>query len=127
MDDDMGKKEKSNNETDMMNGRMVLCGANSYDQKYYYNPKFEKVPESVQKDLHIIAVLFTEEVGGIFTISFEDDGDIYLDAHPDENDIMYDSVSAGLLIGEIRKNRAELFESLTAYYRVLILGEKIDI
>ncbi len=115
------------NDNDTVEGRIVLCGANSYDQKYYFNPKFEKVPESIQKDLHIIAVLFTEEVGGIFTISFEDDGEIRLDAHPDESDIMYDSVSAGLLLGEIRKNRAELFESLTAYYKVLILGEKIEL
>ena len=120
-------EEKMMTENDMADGRMVLCGANSYDKKYYFNPKFEKVPESIQKDLHIIAVLFTEEVGGIFTISFEDDGEIYLDAHADETDIMYDSVSAGLLLGEIRKNRAELFESLSAYYRVLILNEQIEL
>ena len=118
---------KVNDELDTVDGRIVLCGANSYDQKYYYNPRFEKVPESVQKDLHIIAVLFTEEVGGIFTISFEDDGEIHLDAHPAEEDIMYDQVSAGLLLGEIRKNRAELFESLSTYYRALVLGEKIDL
>ena len=106
--------------------RYVLCGANAYDKKYYYNKKFEKIPESIQKDLHIICVLFTEEVGGIFTISFDEDGEIILDNRCDESDIVYDEVSAGLLIGQIRKNRAELFESLKAYYRVLILGEDVD-
>ena len=106
--------------------RYVLCGANAYDKKYYYNKKFEKIPESIQKDLHIICVLFTEEVGGIFTISFDEDGEIILDNRCDESDIVYDEVSAGLLIGQIRKNRTELFESLKAYYRVLILGEDVD-
>ncbi|MGX8688020.1 MAG: DUF6145 family protein, partial [bacterium] len=24
--------------------RIVLCGANAYDKKYYYNKKFSKVP-----------------------------------------------------------------------------------
>ncbi|MBO4610299.1 MAG: hypothetical protein J5696_10575 [Lachnospiraceae bacterium] len=105
---------------------MVLCGANSYDKKYYFNKRFEKIPDSIQKDLHIICVLFTEEVGGIFTISFDEDGEIILDNRCDESDIVYDEVSAGLLIGQIRKNRAELFESLKAYYRVLILGEDVD-
>ncbi|MCR5618906.1 MAG: DUF6145 family protein [Lachnospiraceae bacterium] len=104
----------------------VLCGANSYDKKYYYNKRFEKIPESIQKDLHIICVLFTEEVGGIFTIEFDEDGEIILSNRHDESDIVYDEISAGLLIGQIRKNRAELFESLRAYYRVLILGEDVD-
>ena len=112
---------------DGMDGdRMVLCGANAYDKKYYFNKKFEKIPESIQKDLHIICVLFTEEVGGIFTIAFDEDGEIILDNRCDESDIVYDEVSAGLLIGQIRKNRTELFESLKAYYRVLILGEDVD-
>jgi len=108
------------------NGRVVLCGANAYDRKYYFNRKFRKLPKSIQDDLHIICVLFTEEVGGIFTISFEEDGEICLETRTDESDITYDEVSSGLLIGQIRKNRAELFESLKAYYRVLVLGENLD-
>ena len=110
----------------MDGGRIVLCGANAYDKKYYFNKRFEKIPESIQKDLHIICVLFTEEVGGIFTISFEEDGEIWLENRKDESDIVYDEVSAGLLMGQIRVNRVELFESLKAYYRVLILGEDIS-
>ena len=105
------------------NGRVVLCGANAYDEKYYFNKKFEKIPKSIQDDLHIICVLFTEEIGGIFTVSFEEDGEIFLDARADEGDITYDEVSAALMIGQVRQNRSELFDSLQAYYRVLILGE----
>ena len=112
---------------DGMDGDLyVLCGANSYDKKYYFNKRFEKIPDSIQKDLHIICVLFTEEVGGIFTIEFDEDGEIILSNRQDESDIVYDEVSAGLMIGQIRKNRVELFESLKAYYRVLILGEDVD-
>ena len=127
----MSEKEKIENtenieDDGMDNGRMVLCGANSYDRKYYFNKKFDKLPKSIQDDLHIICVLFTEEVGGIFTISFEEDGEVCLETRTDESDITYDEVSSGLLIGQIRKNREELFESLKAYYRVLILHEDLD-
>ena len=43
-------------------GRMLLCGANSYEQKYYFNPDFNKLPQSVQDELHILCVLYTEAV-----------------------------------------------------------------
>ena len=51
--------------------RVVLCGANAYEQKYYFNEQFKGIPQSIQDELHIICVLFTEEVGGVFTIVFE--------------------------------------------------------
>ena len=52
----------------MSEERTVLCGANAYDKKYYYNEAFAQIPKSIQDELHIICVLFTEEIGGIFTI-----------------------------------------------------------
>ena len=36
--------------------KIVLCGANAYEQKYYFNPRFSKIPQSVQDELHIICV-----------------------------------------------------------------------
>ena len=108
----------------MDENRIVLCGANAYEQKYYFNEKFEKLPQSIKDELHIICVLFTEEVGGLFYIVFEDDGSISLVTNADEDDIYYDEVSSGLLVSEIRRTRQELFESLSIYYRMVILGEK---
>jgi hypothetical protein len=71
-------------------------------------------------------VLFTQEVGGIFTIVFEEDGSVSLETNADEDDITYDEISSGLLIGEIRRKRQELFESLQLYYRVFIKKEDIS-
>ena len=55
---------------------IVLCGANAYEQKYYFNKDFDRLPQSIKDELHIICVLFTEEVGGIFTMGFEEDGEL---------------------------------------------------
>ena len=41
----------------------------------------------------------------------------------DEDDITYDEVSAGLLIGEVRRQRQDLFEAMQMYYRIYILKE----
>lgn len=107
-----------------MNGnRVVLCGANAYDKKYYFNQDFDKIPDSIKDELHIICVLFTEEVGGIFTLVFEEDGSLSMETDAEEDDIYYDEISSGLLISEIRRNRQELLESLRLYYRVFILKE----
>jgi len=103
--------------------RVVLCGANAYDRKYYFNEQFDKIPDSIKDELHIICVLFTEEVGGIFTLVFEEDGSLSMETDAEEDDIYYDEISSGLLISEIRRNRQELLESLSMYYRVFILKE----
>lgn len=108
---------------DMCEEKIVLCGANAYEQKYYFNEKFNGIPESIKNELHIICVLFTEEVGGIFTIEFEKDGSISMRTEYADDDFFYDDVSSGLLVGEIRRKRQELFESLSLYYRVFILHE----
>ncbi|MCM1266917.1 MAG: DUF6145 family protein [Bacteroidales bacterium] len=105
--------------------RVVLCGANAYEQKYYFNEQFAKIPQSIQEELHVICVLFTEEVGGVFTIVFEEDGSISLETDAEEDDLLYDEISSGLLVGEIRRNRQELLEALQLYYRVFILHEDI--
>lgn len=106
--------------------RIVLCGANAYEQKYYFNEMFRKIPESIKEELHIICVLFTEEVGGVFTIVFEEDGSVSLETDACEDDILYDEISSGLLVREIRMQRQELLESLSLYYRVFALHEPID-
>ncbi len=107
-------------------GRIVLCGANAYEKKYYFNEKFSRIPESIKEELHIICVLFTEEVGGVFTVVFEEDGSVSLETDAYEEDILYDEVSSGLLVREIRMQRQELLESLSVYYRVFVLHEPVD-
>lgn len=111
---------------DMSNEKIVLCGANAYEQKYYFNEQFKGIPQSIQDELHIICVLFTEEVGGIFTIVFEEDGTLALETQAEEDDIYYDEVGSGLLVNEVRRKRQELLESLSLYYRVFVLHEDVS-
>lgn len=106
--------------------RVVLCGANAYEKKYYFNEKFNGIPDSIKEELHIICVLFTEEIGGIFTIEFEEDGSISLRTEYAPDDFLYDEIGSGLLVGEIRRKRQEMFESLSLYYKVFVLHESVD-
>ena len=90
----------------MDENKIVLCGANAYEKKYYFNEEqFKMIPDSIKQELHVICVLFTEEVGGVFTIAFEEDGNVVMETNADDDDIYYDEISSGLLISEIRRNR----------------------
>lgn len=106
--------------------RVILCGSNAYDKKYYFNKTFAKLPQSIQDELHIICVLFTEEVGGIFTINFEPDGGVTLQTEAAEEDYLYDEIGSGLLVSEVMKKRKDLFESLSLYYRGMVLHEDMS-
>ena len=110
---------------DTVEEKVVLCGANAYEKKYYFNEKFAGIPESIKEELHIICVLFTEEVGGIFTFVFEKDGSVSMRTEYAEDDFLYDDIGSGLLVNEVRRKRQEMFESLSLYYRVFILHEDV--
>ncbi|WP_292221191.1 DUF6145 family protein [Butyrivibrio sp.] len=121
--DEMQKTNKGREFEKVAGKRVVLCGANAYEQKYYFNPIFRQIPESIKKELNIISVLFTQEAGGIFTIVYEEDGSISIETNADEEDITYDEITAGLLVSEVRRKRQDLFEALGLYYRIYVLHE----
>jgi hypothetical protein len=103
--------------------RVVLCGSNSYDKKYYLNPQFNMLPDQVKEDIKIICVLFTEEVGGLFRMEFNEEGDLELVTEAAEEDILYDEIGAHLLIKRMRSEHRELFMQLEHYYRTFFLDQ----
>lgn len=109
----------------MFDEKMVLCGANAYDKKYYLNEQFSNLPEQIKKELQIMCVLFTEEVGGILLLEFQEDGTLQLITEADEGDLLYDDIGSGLKIRQIQLEKRDLLESLEMYYRVFVLGEEM--
>ena len=105
---------------------VVLCGASAYEEKYYLNPMFEKLPESIRKELQIICVLFTQEIGGAFFFEFDQDANLTFKTQARDSDYNYDEIGAALMIKEIQKNKAELLASLELFYRTVILGQPLE-
>ena len=107
----------------MFDEKMVLCGASAYEKKYYLNEQFANLPEQVKQELQIMCVLFTEEVGGVLLLEFQEDGSLQLITEADEGDLLYDDIGSGLKIRQIQLEKGELLESLEMYYKVFVLGE----
>lgn len=101
---------------------VVLCGANSYEQKYYFNQDFAKLPESIRQELQIMCVLFTEDVGGILTMEFTPEGELEFKVQVDENDYLFDEIGSGLKIKQYQMEKRDFLEGLELFYKVFFLG-----
>ena len=106
--------------------KVVLCASSSYEQKYFLNEDFKALPEGIKEELKIMCVLYTEDVGGILSLEFDEDGNLMLNVTSDEGDILFDEIGSVLKIKELQRNKAELLESLELFYRVFLLGEELD-
>ena len=83
----------------------VLCGANSYEQKYYFNQEFSSLPQSVKDELHIMCVLYTEDVGGILTLEFDDSGTLEFKVTAPEEDYLFDEIGSVLKIKQYQEEK----------------------
>lgn len=104
---------------------VVLCGANSYEQKYYFNEEFQALPEEVKQELRIMCVLYTEDVGGILSMEFEADGTLEFKVTAAETDYLFDEIGSALKIKKYQLEKRELLEAVELYYKCKFLGETL--
>lgn len=110
----------------MFNDRVVLCGANSYEEKYYLNPAFDQLPDRIKDELKIMCVLYVHNVGGILTLVYEEDGELMFEVRSEGFDPLFDEIGSQLKIKEIQREKADLLEALQIYYKVFFLGEEFE-
>lgn len=105
---------------------MVLCGASSYVQKYYFNEKFNLLPEEIKNELKIMCVSFAEEAGGILTLEFDNSGDLKFCVRVDDGDFYFDEIESGLKISSYQRKKEELLSQLELFYKMIILREHVE-
>lgn len=109
-----------------MEENVVLCGANSYVQKYYFNELFNSIPSGIKQDLQAMCVLYTEDVGGILTVEFLPDGELNFKVTAGEEDYLFDEIGSALKIKQYRSEKREMLEALELYYKVRFLGAALS-
>lgn len=110
----------------MYQGNVVLCGCNSYEQKFYLNDNFNGLPQTIKDELKIMCVLYTEDVGGVVTLEFEEDGHLIFQVTSQEEDYLFDEIGSVLKMKQLQQEKRELFETLEIYYKVFFLNEEIN-
>ena len=104
------------------NKNIVLCGANYYDKKYYFNDSFSILPQKIRDELQITCVTFTEQCGGILILEFDPEGNLEIRTEAEPADAMYDDIGAGLAVKKLREEKKELFESMELFYNIFAGG-----
>lgn len=105
---------------------VILCASSKYEEKYYLNPAFDGLPSGIKDELQAMCVLYTEDIGGILTLEYDEDGNLGFVTMANEEDLLYDDIGSALKIKQLRNTRRELLESLEMYYRVVFLGQPLD-
>ena len=104
-----------------MDGNRVLCGANVYTQKYYFNERFSMLPEDVRDELQALCVLYVEDVGGMILMEFDAEGNLLIRVDSEAGDLSFDEIGSALKIKQIQRDRRPLLESLELFYRTFYL------
>jgi hypothetical protein len=95
---------------------VILAVSNSYEKLYYFNDDFDQIPEAVQKELQVLMVMHTEELGGIIAVGFDKEGHLYIEVTATEYDGFYDEIGSNLKVKEYQREYKNLFASLEEFY-----------
>ena len=109
----------ANANSSLEGNNVVLCAANSYNQKFFMNPEYNNLPEDVLKELKIISVEYTEEIGGIFLMEFNADNKLVLKSMHEDGDVMFDEDNSRKKIDSIAEKYEALFTKLETYYAAI--------
>lgn len=109
-----------------MSNEVVLCVSNGYQKKFYLSKNFQGLPPSVKDELKIMCVLYTEDVGGILELIFDEDGNLDFRTSCEEGDFFYDEIGSVLKIKQYQNQKRELLETIEMYYRIVFRGEGLE-
>ena len=92
----------------MYQENVVLFGASACEQKYYFNQDFASLPETIKQELQVMCVLYTEDVGGILTLEFDENGNLQFKTEATDSDFRYDEIGSVLKIKQLQSEKREL-------------------
>ena len=104
-----------------------MAAASFAKQKYFLDPGFASLPETVKAEVQTICVVIAQKLMCTFVMGFYPEGDVYFDIVKDEETIDFDDIGAELEIKEIRREKSELLRTLKLWYLIYKTpeGEKI--
>ena len=81
------------------------------------------LPTAIKEELQVACVLFTEKAGGILTLSFDDDKNLYIHTASNDDDYSYDEIHSGMLLSRFQREKEELLTGIERYYNEVVKGE----
>ena len=107
--------------------KKVLAGASREKQKYFFEPAFNEIPQSVKDEIRNICILMSERLGCTFLMSFEETGDLVFEIIKNEGDFDFDDIGAELEIKSLKSEKKELIKALKLWYVINMTDEGVKI
>ena len=111
----------------MYQENIVLCSASKYAQKYYLNEDFEGLPDLVKQELQIMCVLFTEDVGGVIILEFDEEGSLQIKTEAYEEDILYVESFLHYIVIHTKDKEYKIKENISAFQEKLHISQFLRI
>ncbi|MGL4346411.1 MAG: DUF6145 family protein [Cellulosilyticaceae bacterium] len=99
-----------------MEKKLVIC-VSPYEHKYFFESEFQDIPQSIQADLIEAVAQIAEKVGGIISVGFYEDGNIYIDQTA-QDDVFVDDIGSVLEVKRFQTEQKELLKSLKIWYMI---------
>lgn len=99
-----------------MEKQLIIC-ASPYEHKYFFEPQFEEIPQSIKEELVEAIAAIAEAVNGVISIGFNVEGNIYIEQVSQE-DVFVDDIGVALEIKRFQKDKEELLKSLKMWYMI---------
>ncbi|MBQ7264715.1 MAG: hypothetical protein IJS61_01305 [Firmicutes bacterium] len=105
-----------------MDTKEILCAASYYKRSYYLNEDIAPLPDKIKEELRTVTVCLAEKAKSIVTIGFyKDNGELFVQAQSDAEDLLYDDINARVEINKGEKENKEFFSSLSLWYKTFVL------
>lgn len=106
-----------------MKDREVIAGASAYEKKYFFNPKFQNMPENFQSEIKGWIIPIAEKVHGILTMGYEGTGEVYIEYASLESDYHFDEIGAALEVKKFQGENSIMLQDLKIWYRTFFTEE----
>ena len=117
------KTEKLNNNEPPTIIQIPIIVSNSYNKKYYLDERLNVLPKEVKDTLKIIFVKFTEEIGGVTEVSFDNsEYDLVFKTYKNDDDYNYDEINANYKLSKIEREYSEIFSQIAEFCKFKLNG-----
>lgn len=120
---DINNNVNINNQCDIHNDLTPIIVSNSYIKKYYLDSRLEILPKEVKDEVKRTLMKFTEEVGGIVLVMYDNvDNKIFFRVSKVDDDISYDEINASYKLSKLERENAETFEQIAEFCKFKFNG-----
>lgn len=113
----------SQNNFDNNNELIPIIISNSYIKKYYLDNRLETLPKEIKDTLKRIFVTFTENVGGMAVVTFDNkDYKLVFEIKKNDDDIGFDEINANYKLTRLEQENIELFDQIAKFCKFKLNG-----